>query len=129
MSGRQIIGMSLSPAYLAGRPDAAERRWYGPVDDLLHDLADASVGSVELRAVGPDTDVGLALAASERVRSAGLAVTIHGVLPPAAPGDDWLETVPAVVALLEWLRDGRLRTDDGAPPDAPPDAPPSPRTT
>lgn len=90
--------MSLSPNYLAGRADAVEHRWYGPVDDLLHDLADASVESIELRAVGPDTDVALALDAAHRLRSAGFAMTIHGVLPPTGRTDEWQETVPAMIA-------------------------------
>lgn len=119
MNDRQIMGMSLSPAYLAGHPDAPERRWYGPVDALLRDLADASVQSVELRAVGPGTDVALARAAALQVRSAGFAMTIHGVLPPAGCGSDWQEAVPALVALLEWLRDERARTRGDASPDVP----------
>jgi len=99
------LGMSLTPRYLAGDPGAVEHNHYGPVDTFLEELRRASVSSIELRAIGPGSDIEQSLAALQRVHDAGLAATIHGALPPATCGDNWPTAVPALLAAMERLRD------------------------
>ena len=105
MSGAPRIGVSLALEYLAGARDAPELAWYGPVDVILRNLAEAGATSIELREIRPDSEIDAVRGALDRLRDAGMAATIHGVLPPWESGDDWHRCVPALVAALEWLRD------------------------
>ena len=95
-----MLGLSLSPSYLAGTPISEEaallESTYGAANGLLEHLKKKGLASVELRKVYEDTPPSLVLAAARRVWAAGLSVTIHGTTPEAPEGHTLESFFPAL---------------------------------
>lgn len=98
------IGFSLATAYLMGKTDQPFERLFGPLDGMLSQLRERGVTSVEMRAVAPSTNPQAILTAANRVFDAGLDLTLHGILPDETMGLEWAAYYPAIMPLLEVMR-------------------------
>ncbi len=103
------IGFSLTTEFLAGTPiktgDKALLDKYQSPESFLETLKERGVHYIELRNVKPGMDNKLVLDAVKTVRSAGMDITIHGVLGENDTGKSFFEIFPSIAGILELIPD------------------------
>ncbi len=98
-----MIGISLSPGVLTDNPNQeADKRLldaYGGSRALLRGFRALGVGSIELRAVRPDTPREMTAACARAVLDAGLCLTIHATLAELSARAFFATVAPALELL------------------------------